>query len=164
MVVWGFCVFFFCFLRFLSAGGAGTSLGAGEGCFLYAHGASPDPKPAALTGGRSAGEWREIIIIIIIIKTSPKTAGVGWVCPPAPLRGGKGGGGRRRGAGGGRGLAAVCARRAGRGVAPAGKGSVAGAGSAPGPEPGPLPVAGMAVPFVEDWDLVQTLGEGAYGE
>jgi hypothetical protein len=22
----------------------------------------------------------------------------------------------------------------------------------------------MAVPFVEDWDLVQTLGEGAYGE
>lgn len=23
---------------------------------------------------------------------------------------------------------------------------------------------GMAVPFVEDWDLVQTLGEGAYGE
>lgn len=22
----------------------------------------------------------------------------------------------------------------------------------------------MAVPFVQDWDLVQTLGEGAYGE
>lgn len=24
--------------------------------------------------------------------------------------------------------------------------------------------ASMAVPFVQDWDLVQTLGEGAYGE
>lgn len=22
----------------------------------------------------------------------------------------------------------------------------------------------MAVPFVQDWDLIQTLGEGAYGE
>lgn len=22
----------------------------------------------------------------------------------------------------------------------------------------------MAVPFVQDWDIVQTLGEGAYGE
>ncbi|XP_010006393.1 PREDICTED: serine/threonine-protein kinase Chk1 [Chaetura pelagica] len=27
-----------------------------------------------------------------------------------------------------------------------------------------MAVPGMAVPFVEDWDLVQTLGEGAYGE
>lgn len=25
-------------------------------------------------------------------------------------------------------------------------------------------VFSMAVPFVQDWDLVQTLGEGAYGE
>lgn len=25
-------------------------------------------------------------------------------------------------------------------------------------------VISMAVPFVQDWDLVQTLGEGAYGE
>lgn len=27
-----------------------------------------------------------------------------------------------------------------------------------------VPSGAMAVPFVEDWDLVQTLGEGAYGE
>lgn len=48
----------------------------------------------------------------------------------------------------------------------AGKGGVA--GPLPGPGPGSRPRAGpgleMAVPFVEDWDLVQTLGEGAYGE
>lgn len=25
-------------------------------------------------------------------------------------------------------------------------------------------VSSMAVPFVQDWDVVQTLGEGAYGE
>lgn len=25
-------------------------------------------------------------------------------------------------------------------------------------------IISMAVPFVQDWDLVQTLGEGAYGE
>lgn len=67
------------------------------------------------------------------------------------------------------------ARRGGRGLshARAGRGGARGSGgkrrrgrSCAGPGPGSRPGAGpgMAVPFVEDWDLVQTLGEGAYGE
>lgn len=65
------------------------------------------------------------------------------------------------GVAGGRRGASRCARRAWI-VAPAGNGSAAGAAAVPVPEAGAGP--GMAVPFVEDWDLVQTLGEGAYGE
>lgn len=49
------------------------------------------------------------------------------------------------------------AARAGRGGAGGAGGNGARGGAGPGPMAGP-------VPFVEDWDLVQTLGEGAYGE